>query len=64
MIKNCSFVEFLDKYEAVEIPILQRDYAQGRLDLQNKELNRKGKIFIKVLFDHLCSNRRLSMDII
>ena len=64
MIKNCSFVEFLDKYEAVEIPILQRDYAQGRLDLQNKELNRKGANFIKVLFDHLCSNRRLSMDII
>ena len=64
MIKNCSFVEFLDKYEAVEIPILQRDYAQGRLDLQNKELNRKGENFIKVLFDHLCSNRRLSMDII
>lgn len=64
MIDNCPFVEFLDKYEAVEIPILQRDYAQGRLDLQNKELNRKGEIFIKVLFDHLCSNRRLSMDII
>lgn len=64
MIHNCSLVEFLDKYEAVEIPILQRDYAQGRLDLQNKELNRKGENFIKVLFDHLCSNRRLSMDII
>lgn len=64
MIKNCSFVEFLDKYEAVEIPILQRDYAQGRLDLQNKELNRKGEIFIKVLFDHLCNDRSLSMDII
>ena len=64
MIDNHSLREFLDKYTAVEIPILQRDYAQGRLDPRTKEINRKGENFVSVLFYALREEKGLRMDII
>ena len=64
MIDNHSLREFLDKYTAVEIPILQRDYAQGRLDPNTKGMNRKGENFISVLFNALREEKGLRMDII
>ena len=64
MIANHSLREFLDKYAAVEIPILQRDYAQGRLDPRTKGMNRKGENFIRVLFNALREEKGLHMDII
>ena len=64
MIDNHSLREFLDKYTAVEIPILQRDYAQGRLDPQTKKINRKGENFTEVLFNALREEKGLRMDII
>lgn len=64
MIANHSLREFLDKYAAVEIPILQRDYAQGRLDPRTKGMNRKGENFIRVLFNALREETGLHMDII
>ena len=64
MIPNHSLREFLDKYAAVEIPILQRDYAQGRLDPRTKGMNRKGENFIRVLFNALREEKGLHMDII
>ena len=64
MIANHSLREFLDKYAAVEIPILQRDYAQGRLDPRTKGMNRKGENFIRVLFNALREEKGLQMDII
>ena len=64
MIANHSLREFLDKYAAVEIPILQRDYAQGRLDPRTKGMNRKGENFIRVLFNALREEKGLCMDII
>ena len=64
MIDSHSLREFLDKYAAVEIPILQRDYAQGRLDPRTKRMNRKGENFIRVLFNALREEKGLHMDII
>lgn len=64
MIANHSLREFLSMYTAVEIPILQRDYAQGRLDPQTKGINRKGENFISVLFNALREEKGLRMDII
>jgi hypothetical protein len=69
MIANHSLREFLSIYTAVEIPIIQRDYAQGRLAPQKKErnrkeINRKGENFIKVLFTAMREERGLHMDII
>lgn len=74
MIDNHSLREFLSRYTAVEIPILQRDYAQGRLapqkkernrkEINRKEINRKGENFIKVLFTAMREERGLHMDII
>ena len=51
-------------YTAVEIPILQRDYAQGRLDPRTKGINRKGENFVSVLFNALREGKGLHMDII
>lgn len=74
MIDNHSLREFLSRYTAVEIPILQRDYAQGRLapqkkeinrkEINRKEINKKGENFIKVLFTALREEKGLRMDII
>lgn len=64
MIDSHSLREFLNKYTAVEIPILQRDYAQGRLDPRTKGMNRKGENFIRVLFNALREEKGLHMDII
>ena len=64
MIDSHSLRAFLDKYAAVEIPILQRDYAQGRLDPRTKGMNRKGENFIRVLFNALREEKGLHMDII
>ena len=64
MIDNHSLREFLSRYTAVEIPILQRDYAQGRLAPQKKEINKKGENFIKVLFTALREEKGLRLDII
>ena len=61
---NHSLRVFLDKYTAVEIPILQRDYAQGRLDPKTKGMNRKGENFVSVLFNALREEKELRMDII
>ena len=69
MIDNHSLREFLSRYTAVEIPILQRDYAQGRLapqkkEINKKEINKKGENFIKVLFTALREEKGLRLDII
>ena len=64
MIANHSLREFLSIYTAIEIPILQRDYAQGRLDSQTKKINSKGENFIKVLFSAMREGKGLRMDII
>ena len=64
MMDNHSLRVFLDKYTAVEIPILQRDYAQGRLDSKTKGMNRKGENFVSVLFNALREEKELRMDII
>lgn len=64
MTNNHSLRDFLSKYNQVEIPLLQRDYAQGRLDAKSQDLNSKGANFIKVLFDALHSGEGLRMDII
>ena len=51
----------LQQYKVI-IPIIQRDYAQGRKDDRQIEQIRKG--FIKKLFDHLISSVPLELDFI
>ena len=47
-------IQSLTKIDVIEIPMIQRDYAQGRLRFSNKEnlnrLNPTGEKFIKELF--------------
>jgi hypothetical protein len=47
------------KKQKVEIPIIQRDYAQGRVDAKEVRLN-----FLKALFDSINSNSPIKLDFI
>ena len=51
----------LDK---VEIPIIQRDYAQGRSKLSDGNMNETGKRFIGAIFEQLCDNTDMEMDFV
>ena len=82
MNQKYSFIEFLSKplfldndhvdsviIDKVEIPIIQRDYAQGRLktskeDKNRKTLNETGKRFIKTIFEHLENGSEMEMDFV
>jgi hypothetical protein len=47
------------KKQRVEIPIIQRDYAQGRIDAKEVRAN-----FLKALYDSLNSNSPIKLDFI
>lgn len=64
MTNNINFQSFLQDYAAVEIPILQRDYAQGRTASKSDALNEKGANFLAVLMDALQEDRPLELDFI
>ena len=53
-----SFQELLSKHK-VEIPIIQRDYAQGRIDKQEIRLN-----FLNALFDCIDNDSPIKLDFI
>lgn len=72
-IQKYSFIELLEDYKAkegmidkIEIPIIQRDYAQGRKawdeDKKSSVLNNNGEKFIKDIFETLDSENEKTMD--
>ena len=46
---------------SVEIPLIQRDYAQGRTDSRVTEIRAR---FLDVLYDALASNAKVGLDFI
>lgn len=50
----------------VEIPRIQRDYAQGRIEKKNDNFvfNEKGRRFIECVFENLKSNAKMEMDFV
>ncbi|MCR5569230.1 MAG: DUF262 domain-containing protein [Paludibacteraceae bacterium] len=50
----------------VEIPRIQRDYAQGRIEKKNENFvfNEKGRRFIECVFENLKSNAKMEMDFV
>lgn len=60
-----NFKSFVDDYVAIEIPILQRDYAQGRA-AQNSlsTLNAKGANFLAFLMEALENGHQQELDFI
>lgn len=79
MNKKYSFKEFLENpvtvnvhtgktlvFDKVEIPIIQRDYAQGRtyLDQDKKNLNKTGLRFITSIFKHLKERQEMELDFV
>ena len=56
--KNTTFWSLI-KESKINIPIIQRDYAQGRID----EKERRNK-FLNVIFEHLNTNIALHLDFV
>ena len=60
-----NFKSFVDDYVAIEIPILQRDYAQGRAAQNNlSTLNAKGANFLTFLMEALENGHQQELDFI
>lgn len=60
-----NFKSFVDDYVAIEIPILQRDYAQGRAAQNNLDtLNAKGANFLAFLMEALENGEQQELDFI
>ena len=60
-----NFKSFVDDYVAIEIPILQRDYAQGRAAQNNSgTLNAKGANFLAFLMEALENGHQQKLDFI
>jgi uncharacterized protein with ParB-like and HNH nuclease domain len=57
--EKLTFLELINKYKKIEIPIIQRDYAQGR---EGKEELRKN--FLKALFNAVKEDKPLELDFI
>ena len=57
--EKLTFLELINKYKKIEIPILQRDYAQGR---EGKEELRQN--FLKALFNAVQKDKTLEIDFI
>lgn len=57
--KTISFFELLKSEEKIEIPIIQRDYAQGREDKKDIRDN-----FLNVIYENLNKNTNLNLDFI
>jgi len=52
--------EILNKYQ-IQIPIIQRDYAQGRIDLKTTNIR---NLFLSTIYDKLKENSKLHLDFI
>jgi hypothetical protein len=50
-----SFLQLLSQFQLVKIPVIQRDYAQGRMDEQAKEVRSE---FLEALIDSLRIERQ------
>lgn len=56
--KTLSFYELINE-QKIEIPIIQRDYAQGRADKKEIRLN-----FLNTLYDSITNNKSIRLDFI
>lgn len=55
-----TFTKLFQAYQ-IEVPILQRDYAQGRVDDKNKKVRSD---FLKSIFNSLKDSRELKLDFV
>ena len=59
--KDLSFFDLLEQFDSIIIPIIQRDYAQGRMDTEAKYIREE---FLNDIKDILKSNYTLHLDYI
>ena len=57
-----TFWSLINKYDKIEVPIIQRDYAQGRDTFEAKRIRKK---FInEVLVNALVNNSNIELDFV
>lgn len=56
-----SFRSLFQEIKEIEIPIIQRDYAQGR---ENDKVNRVRERFLDAIFDALNNKKTLTLDFV
>ena len=59
--KKFSLWSLLTKYNKIEVPIIQRDYAQGR---ETKEVGKIRKDFVNYLVKSIVNNTPVELDFI
>lgn len=57
--ETLNFIELLSKFDKIEIPIIQRDYAQGR---DGKEELRNN--FLEALYNAVTTNNDIELDFV
>lgn len=58
--KNCSFTDIIKKYEII-IPMIQRDYAQGRDDVEVKKVRRA---LLKAIYTAIQKHEIIKLDFV
>lgn len=56
-----SFWGLLEKFNKIEIPILQRDYAHGRIDSKTTEIRNK---FLDSILNHIEEGKSMELDFV
>ena len=59
--EELSYLDIVRRQGDIKIPLIQRDYAQGRPGNKVKDIREK---FIKDLYDSVIANRRLNLDFV
>ncbi len=59
--EELSYLDIVRRQGDIKIPLIQRDYAQGRPGNKVKDIREK---FIKNLYDSVIANRRLNLDFV
>ena len=60
-VQHYTLRSLLQLYDKVEIPILQRAYAQGRI---THEVNKLRKDFVNYLCEHLAKREAVALDFV
>ncbi|GAH45105.1 unnamed protein product, partial [marine sediment metagenome] len=62
MITKHTFWSLCKKYNKIEVPIIQRDYAQGR---ETQEVERiRNKFINEFLIDSILNNKNIELDFV
>ena len=62
MSNKLTFWELCNSYKKIEVPIIQRDYAQGRNTVEVQKL--RNKFVNDFLIEAIVSNKKVELDFV